>query len=144
MFIGEFNHKLDAKNRMALPAKFRDQLNDTVVITKGLDGCLSGYTMEKWNAILAKLVTLPSTNKQARTYVRALTSKACECSFDSQGRIQLPAYLTKEAHLTKDVIVVGVGDRIEIWDAETWNNYDAKAQEEFDEVAETVTEYLLP
>lgn len=144
MFIGEFKHKLDTKNRMTLPAKFRDQIGESFVITKGLDGCLSAYTVEKWNAILAKLITLPSTNKQARTYVRALTSKACECSFDNQGRIQIPAYLTKEANLTKDVMVVGVGDRIELWDADTWEKYDEQAQADFDEVAETVTEYLIP
>ena len=144
MFIGEYKHKLDAKNRMALPVKFREQIGDTFIMTKGLDGCLCGYTMEKWNAILAKLVTLPSTNKQARTYVRALTSKASECSFDSQGRIQIPTYLLKEANLTKEVMVVGVADRIELWDAATWENYDQQAQNEFDEIAETVTEYLVP
>ena len=97
--MGEFHHSLDAKGRIILPSRFRDELQDSVIVTRGLDGCLNVYTQEAWQAIYEKLLTLPTTNKDARTYVRMMTAKASECSFDSQGRILLPQNLIKDAEI---------------------------------------------
>lgn len=142
MFMGEYRHSLDSKNRLIIPAKFRLELGETFVVTKGLDGCLSIYTAEKWSGLIQRLVEIPSTKKEARQYIRSLTSKATECSLDSQGRIQLPAYLLKTADIQKACVVIGVADRIEIWPEEHWDNYDEEASESFESVAESLTEFL--
>lgn len=142
MFMGEYQHNLDSKNRLIVPAKFREGLGDSFVVTKGLDGCLSIYTLDKWSSMIQRLSEIPSTKKEARQYIRSITSKATECSLDSQGRIQLPAYLIKTAEITKECIVIGVADRVEIWSQERWDNYDEDASESFESVAESLTEFL--
>lgn len=142
MFIGEYRHSLDSKNRLIIPAKFRDGLGDSFIVTKGLDGCLTIYAPDKWDAMIQKLLQIPSTKKEARQYLRSLTSKATECSLDSQGRIQLPAYLLNAASIQKACVVVGVVDRIEIWPEEHYEDYDLQASESFDSVAESLTEFL--
>ena len=142
MFMGEYRHSLDAKNRMIIPAKFRDELGNTFVVTKGLDGCLTVYTSSQWTKIIEQLEKLPTTKKEARQYVRYLTSKASECELDGQGRIQLPQVLVAAADIKKICVVVGAADHVEIWSEERWNAYEEEAAESFESIAETLTEYL--
>ena len=142
MFMGEYRHSLDAKNRLIIPAKFRDELGTTFVVTKGLDGCLTIYTEEQWAVIVQQLEKLPSTKKEVRQYVRFLLSKATECVFDSQGRIQLPQVLIKAADIDRKCAVIGAADHIEIWSEEKWDAYDEEAGESFENVAESLTEFL--
>ena len=142
MFIGEYRHNLDSKNRIIIPVKFRDGLGETFIVNKGLDGCLAVYTEDKWMSMLNSLEKIPSTKREARLYMRALTSKAQECSLDNQGRIQLPPFLVQTAELNKNCVVIGAGDHVEIWPQETWDAYDEEASESFEAVAEALTEYL--
>ena len=102
MFMGEYAHNIDKKGRIIIPAKFREELGDTLIITRGLDGCLSIYTKEQWQLIYEQLMKLPSTKKDARMFVRMMTSKAAECEIDAQGRILIPSSLIKLADLTKE------------------------------------------
>ena len=142
MFIGQYRHNLDAKNRIIVPAKFRDGLGEVFVVTKGLDGCLSIYTDERWSEMIASLERIPATKKEARQYMRSLTSKAVECSLDNQGRIMLPQFLLATANIKKSCVVVGVADHVEIWPEEAWDSYDEEASESFETVAESLTEFL--
>ncbi len=142
MFMGEYRHSLDAKNRMIVPAKFREELGETFVVTKGLDGCLSVYTEAQWTEIAAQLAKLPATKREARQYIRHVMSKAQECTFDSQGRIQLPQVLIAEADIVKKCVVIGAADHVEIWAEEKWDAYDADADASFETVAESLTEFL--
>lgn len=142
MFIGQYRHNLDAKNRIIVPAKFRDGLGEAFVVTKGLDGCLSIYTADKWAEMIGRLERIPATKREARQYLRSLTSKAVECSLDNQGRIQLPQFLIATAAIRKGCVVVGVADHVEIWPEETWDSYDEEAAASFETVAESLTEFL--
>ncbi len=138
MFMGEYNHTIDAKGRLIVPAKFREALGDEFVVTKGLDGCLFVYSNSEWNAFEEKLRTLPLTNKNARQFTRFFLAGAAACEVDKQGRILLPQVLREFAKLEKDVVLVGVASRIEIWSKEVWeesvNTYDT----DMDEVAENM------
>lgn len=120
MFVGEYSHSLDTKGRLIIPAKFRESLGDVFMVTKGLDGCLSVYDMQGWKELEEKLQALPLTNANARKFTRFMLGGAIECEVDKQGRILLPVNLREFAHLSKDVALVGVGGRIEIWDKDTW------------------------
>lgn len=120
MFMSEYNHSIDAKGRLIVPAKFREQLGDSFVVTQGLDGCLFVYANEEWKRFEDKLRQLPLTNPAARKFSRFFLAGAVQCEVDRQGRILIPAKLRKAAGLTKDVILAGVGERIEIWDRERW------------------------
>jgi len=122
VFIGEYSHSIDAKGRLTVPAKFREQLGDNFVVTGGLDGCLFIYTMEDWKAFEEKIQALPLTNPNARKFSRFFLASANEGEFDKQGRVLIPQKLRDMAGLSKDVILAGVGSRIEIWNVETWNN----------------------
>ena len=136
MFVGEYNHSLDSKGRLIIPSRFRDALGDTFMVTKGLDGCLSIYDMEGWKNLEAKLQALPLTNANARKFTRFMLGGAIECEVDKQGRIFIPSNLREFAHLTKDVALVGVGGRIEIWDKETWAQ--VSAYDDMEEIAENM------
>jgi MraZ protein len=128
MFMGEYDHTIDSKGRLIVPAKFRDQLGDEFVVTKGLDGCLFIYDNTEWTKLEEKLTNLPLSNPNARKFSRHFLAGATLCEVDKQGRILLPSQLRKHAKLEKDVALVGVGARIEIWDKVTWdqmNEYDA-------------------
>ena len=116
MFMGEYSHTIDAKGRIIVPAKFRESLGDNFVVTKGLDNCLFVYTSEDWRKFEEKLRTLPLTNKDARKFTRFFLAGAAEMEIDKQGRILIPSVLREFAALEKDVVLVGVGSRIEIWD----------------------------
>jgi len=136
MFMGEYNHTVDAKGRLIVPSKFREQLGDEFVVTKGLDGCLFAYENTEWKALEEKLHALPLTNANARKFTRFMLGGATECEVDKQGRILLPANLREFAHLTKDVALVGVGNRIEIWEKEAWA--EANAYDDMEEIAENM------
>ncbi len=130
MFMGEYNHSLDTKGRLIIPSRYREALGDTFVLTKGLDGCLNIYDTEGWNALTEKLQALPITSANARKFTRFMLGGATECEVDKQGRILIPANLRAFAGLTRDVILVGVGGRIEIWDREAWEKTSACDDEE--------------
>lgn len=123
MFIGEYNHTIDTKGRLIVPAKLREELGDVFVVTKGLDGnCLSVYPMQEWKILENKLRSLPLNNPDARRLTRYLMAGAVSCELDKQGRILLPAVLREFAQLEKEVVLVGDMDRVEIWNKENWQN----------------------
>jgi len=140
--MGEFQHNLDTKGRIIIPAKFRDELGEEMVVTRWLDGCLAIYTMDKWMNLYEKLQTLPSTKREARRFTHMIMAKASECTLDSQGRIRVPAPLIKEANLEKECVVIGVSDHVEIWDKDRWNEYYEVASESFEDIAESLTEFF--
>ena len=121
MFMSEYNHTVDAKGRLIMPSKFRDALGEEFVVSKGMDGCLFVYANEDWNAFEQKLTSLPLINKEARQFARFFLAGAAQVELDKQGRILLPAALREFAGLDKDVVLVGVGSRIEIWSKEKWD-----------------------
>ncbi|MEG0314338.1 MAG: division/cell wall cluster transcriptional repressor MraZ [Erysipelotrichaceae bacterium] len=141
MFIGEYAHSIDKKGRMIVPAKFREQLGATIIVTKGLDHCLAIYTLSEWDKMYQKLITLPSNKKEVRMFVRMLTSKAAECEIDAQGRILIPAPLIKEAGLEKDCIITGNLSKVEVWSKECWDEYNEQSSEEFEKAAESIEDY---
>lgn len=127
MFMGEFNHNIDAKGRLIIPSRFREELGENSVLTRGMDGCLFIYPQEAWKAFEEKLASLPLTSKDARTFTRFFVSGATPCELDRQGRILVPSTLREYAGLEKDVILAGNLDRIEIWSKSRWeksNNYE--------------------
>ena len=142
MFIGEYQHNLDAKGRIIIPSRFRDELNTSFILTRGLDGCLTIYSLEQWEKMFVEINKLPTTKKAARQYVRMLTSTATECVLDNQGRIQIPSFLSKPVNIQKECVVIGANDHIEIWDKATWNNYYLEASENFEDVAENLSDLL--
>lgn len=138
MFMGEYHHTIDAKGRMIVPAKFREELGETFVITRGLDQCLFGYPMSEWKMIEEKLKALPLTKKDARAFTRFFFSGAVECELDKQGRINLAAPLLQYAKLEKECVVIGVSNRIELWDKAIWDTYVAEQEDSFAEIAENM------
>ena len=140
MFMGEYEHSLDAKGRLFLPAKFREQLGERFVITKGLDNCLFVYTRQEWKLLEEKLHKLPLAKKEARAFVRFFFSGATEAEPDKQGRVLLPQSLRTHAALEKDVIVVGVASRIELWDKAKWEAYTAASDEAVADIAEELAD----
>ena len=143
MFMGEYSHNIDAKGRMIVPSKFREQLGDEFVVTKGLDGCLFVYPNEEWQNIEEKFRNVPLTSKDARKFSRFFFAGATTCEVDKQGRILIPSVLREFASLQKDVVFVGVGSRIEIWSKESWNNSISNYDDNMDEVAENMAELGL-
>ncbi|MBP3477222.1 MAG: division/cell wall cluster transcriptional repressor MraZ [Lachnospiraceae bacterium] len=141
MFMGEYNHTIDAKGRLIVPSKFRETLGDTFVVTKGLDGCLFVYDNEEWGIFEEKLKSLPITNKEARQFVRFFLAGAAEVEVDKQGRILVPNVLREFAELNKDVVLIGVASRIEIWSKERFDGM--AAYEDMDEIAEHMAELGL-
>ncbi|NMA84207.1 MAG: division/cell wall cluster transcriptional repressor MraZ [Epulopiscium sp.] len=130
MFMGEYNHSIDPKGRFIVPAKFREQLGERFIVTKGLDGCLFVYPLEEWNLFEQKLKTLPLTSRDARKFTRFFFAGAVECEVDKQGRILLPSNLREYAELSKEAILIGVSTRVEIWSKETWDAYNQ--EDDFD------------
>lgn len=140
MLLGEYNHTLDTKGRLAMPAKLRESLGNKFMITKGLDGCLFVYDQEQWQLLEKKLAALPMSRKTARDFTRFLFGGACEAECDKQGRVLLPANLRQHASLEKDAVIVGVGNRAEIWDAQRWDEYNSANEEDMNELAEQLAE----
>ena len=141
MFMGEYNHTIDAKGRLIVPSKFRETLGDTFVVTKGLDGCLFVYDNQEWNAFEEKLKSLPITNKEARQFARFFLAGAAEVEVDKQGRILVPNILREFAQINKEVVLIGVASRIEIWSKERFEGITAF--EDMDEIAEHMAELGL-
>lgn len=141
MFMGEYNHTVDTKGRLIVPSKFRELLGDEFVVTKGLDGCLFVYPNEEWQNIEEKFRNVPLTTKDARKFSRFFFAGAASCEVDKQGRILIPTVLREFAELQKDVVSVGVLNRIEIWSKERW--IGANTYEDMDEVAEHMAELGL-
>ena len=140
MFIGEYKHNMDAKGRIAVPAKFRDELKEGAVVTKGLDNCLFLYSREAWNKLADKLANLPVSQSKARAFSRLMLAGAMDLEFDSQGRITLPEYLRKFANLDKKTIIAGLYDRLELWNEEDWGKYKESVEKESSEIAEALGE----
>ncbi|NLI13884.1 division/cell wall cluster transcriptional repressor MraZ [Pelotomaculum propionicicum] len=143
MFMGEYQHNIDPKGRLFIPARFREGLGDSFVITKGLDGCLFAYPQPEWDALEQKLKSLPFTKGDARAFVRFFFSGAAICEADKQGRILIPGNLREFAHLEKDVVVIGVSSRVEIWAKRQWDEYNARAAESYEEIAEKIVDFDL-
>lgn len=139
MFIGEYQHALDLKNRMIVPSKLREELGNKFVITKGLDGCLYAYPLTEWKILEEKLKTLPLANKDARAFVRFFFAGACEVEMDKQGRGLIPQNLKEYAGIEKDIVSIGVLTRVEIWSKEKWENYN-DSNMDFDSIAEKMSD----
>lgn len=122
MLMGEYRHNLDDKKRLTIPSKYREELGDKFVVTRGLDGCLFVYSFTEWDKIVNKLKTLPFTKKDARTLTRFLMSAASICEIDKQGRINLVNSLISYAEIKKECVIIGVNDRLEIWASEKYDN----------------------
>ena len=138
MLIGEYSHTIDTKGRMIVPAKFRTELGERFIVTKGFDGCLYGYSLEEWKSIEEKIKTLPLiTGKDARNFTRFFFSSAIECELDSQGRILITQNLREHAELLKEVVVIGVSTRIEIWSKQKWEAYNE--DQDSDDIAEKMS-----
>jgi len=138
LIIGEYEHSLDAKSRLIMPAKLREDIGEKFIITKGLDGCLFGFSKQEWENFEDKLKTLPLTNKNARDFVRFFLSGAIEEELDKQGRFLIPANLKEYANLDKEIVITGVGTRIEIWDKNKWKNYNSEENLSADQIAENM------
>lgn len=136
--MGEYQHSVDAKGRLIIPSKFREELGSTFVITRGLDNCLFGYPMDEWRKLEEKLKQLPMTKKDARAFARFFFSGATEVEIDKQGRINIPTPLSTYAKLEKECIVLGVSSKIEIWAKEAWESYFNEAEESFNDIAENL------
>ena len=137
MLIGEYEHSVDAKGRLIMPSKLKQDLGESSIVTKGLDSCLFVFSLTEWSNFEEKLKTLPLTNKNARDFVRFFLSGATECELDKQGRFLISANLRQYASLEKDVVIIGVGTRLEIWNKETWEKCDENISA--DEIAENMT-----
>ncbi len=140
MLIGEYQHTVDSKGRIIIPSKFRDDLGDEFVITKGLDSCLFIYAQDEWKRVEDKLKTLPLTNRDARAFIRFFFSGASECNLDKQGRILIPSNLREHSKLDKEAVIIGVSTRLEIWSKEQWNAYTDEDNLSYDSIAEKMAE----
>ncbi len=137
LLIGEYEHSIDTKGRIIMPAKLRNDMGEKFIVTKGLDGCLFAFSQNEWLNFETKLKTLPLADKNARNFVRFFLSGATECEIDKQGRFLIPNNLRTAANLEKEAVIIGVGTRLEIWDKQTWQNCDENISAE--EIAENMT-----
>ncbi len=140
MFIGEYEYKIDKKNRLAIPVKFRDKLKKGMVATRGIDTCLSIYTKESWEKLVKKLRDLPISKSKNRAFNRLMLAGAMDRELDSQGRITLPDFLIKYANLNKNTIIAGLYDRLEIWDKQIWEEYKKRSEASSSDIAEALDE----
>jgi MraZ protein len=128
MLIGQYQHTIDSKKRLALPSKFRGELGDKIVITRGIENCLVVYTIKEWQAVAEKLSNLPISQMEARSFSRIILAGAMEASLDKLGRILIPDYLKEYADFKKNVVICGLSNRLEVWDEEKWETYKKKAE----------------
>ena len=138
MFTGEYTHSLDAKGRVIMPAKFREELGESFMLTMGFDGCICVYSNEEWMKFVEKLSNLPELKREARQTLRHFVAKAVQCEVDKQGRILVPQKLREYAGLTKDIVFLGVISKIEIWSKERWEENDV---DDMDEIAEKLASF---
>lgn len=143
MFRGEFCHTLDKKGRIILPVKFRGMLEDGLVIAMGLDECLWIYSRTEWEQREDEIRRLPQTSEDARRYSRMVVGRSEDGVLDKQGRISIPEHLRKYAGLTKEIVIIGVIDRLEIWDKQKWDSYSRETNEDYPRIAERLTDRFL-
>ena len=141
MFMGEYNHTIDAKGRLIIPSKFREALGSEFVLTKGLDGCLFVFPMKEWEAFEEKLRSLPLIDKNARKFSRFFLAGASTCELDKQGRILVPGTLREFAQMDKEIVLTGMLDRIEVWSKEQW--LENNAYDDMDDIAQSMQELGL-
>ncbi|HIR49055.1 MAG TPA: division/cell wall cluster transcriptional repressor MraZ [Candidatus Faecimonas gallistercoris] len=138
MFMGEYHHSIDDKGRLIIPAKFRTELGDKFIITRGIENCLFVYPEERWEQIVHKLESLPFTKKDARNFTRFFLSGATVAEFDKQGRINITSPLINYASIKKDCVIIGTGDRLEIWSKDAWDNFFDSASINMSDIAENL------
>ena len=138
MFIGEYHHTIDEKGRIIIPAKFREELGNSFIITRGIDNCLFIYSVDSWNKICDKLNSLPFTKKDARNFMRFFLSGATSVELDKQGRVNVTSPLIDYANLSKDCVVIGTGDRLEIWSKSSWDLYFNSTKDSMSDIAENL------
>lgn len=143
MFMGEYRHTIDAKGRLIVPSRFREELGDCFVITRGLDSCLFVYPQREWVLIERKLKALPFTKADARAFMRFFFSGAVEVEQDRQGRVLIPSNLRDYAGIKRDVVVIGVSNRVEVWSQENWEEYTDESRLSFEQVAEKMVDFDL-
>ena len=140
MFMGEYHHNIDEKGRIVIPGKFRENASNKLIITRGIEKCLYLYTEEEWNKIVDKLNRLPFTKKDARTFIRSFFAGATSSEFDRSGRINITSALVNYADLTKECVIIGVNDRIEIWDKSSYDKFLNENASKLEEIAENLFE----
>jgi len=140
VFLGEYQHSVDGKGRVVMPAKFRDRLENGLVVTKGQERCLYVFPLDRWEEEVAKVNRLPRTNRQNRNYARSFFGAASDQQIDKQGRVQIPQALRTYGDLEKDVVVVGVADRVEIWNAAAWVALSDEADQFYADIQEALSE----
>ncbi len=140
MLLGEYRHNVDVKGRVSVPSKFRGDLGQSFVVTKGLDNCLFMYSKNEWETFENKLKQLPLTNQDARSFMRFFFAGATECEVDKQGRINIPQNLRDYANIKKDVVIVGVATRAEVWDLDNWNQYTTSDSLDVSKIASQMSE----
>ena len=140
MLLGEYHHNIDDKGRLVIPTKYREELGDEFIITRGIERCLYIYSKVEWEKLVGKLNTLPLTKKDARTFMRSFFSGATVCEFDKSGRINITSPLVSYAGLTKECVIIGVNDRLEIWSEEAFNKFMDDNQEQLEDIAEHLFE----
>jgi len=140
MLMGEYHHNIDDKNRLIIPSKYRNELGEKVIVTRGLDNCLFVYPISRWNEIASKLNELPFTKSDARKFNRFFLSGAVEAEFDKQGRINIAAPLVEFSKLNKECVIIGVSDRLEIWSQDEYVKFFAEHGDDMSEIAENLFE----
>ncbi len=138
MFIGEYHHSIDDKGRLIIPSKFRNELGEKFILTRGIENCLFAYSETNWTKIINKLETLPFTKKDARAFIRFFLSGATIAEFDKQGRINITSPLISYANINKECVIIGAGDKIEIWSEESWNDFFTSAKDKMSDIAENL------
>lgn len=138
MLMGEYHHNIDDKGRLTIPSKFRDDLGEKFVITRGLENCLFAYSLEDFQKIVAELQKIPFTKKDARQFMRFFLSGATTVEFDKQGRINISSPLISYAELKKECIIIGTGDRLEIWSSNNWNDFFDSTKDNMSDIAENL------
>lgn len=140
MLLGEYQHNLDSKGRVAIPAKFKEKLAAGAIITRGLDNCLFVFASKEWEILAQKLIALPLAQANSRAFMRLMLAGAADASLDNQGRILIPDYLRKYADLKKQVTIAGLYNRVELWDSLRWQEYKKKTEGASEEIAEKLGE----
>ncbi|MBS3899462.1 MAG: division/cell wall cluster transcriptional repressor MraZ [Dethiobacter sp.] len=143
MFMGEHQHAVDSKGRLIMPVKFREDLGESFIVTRGLESCLFVYPLREWHLLTEKLKALPFTRADARAFMRFFFSGAVNCELDKQGRILIPNNLREHAKLIKDVMVIGVSNRVEIWSQEVWDEYSEQTGLSYEDIAEKIIDLAL-
>lgn len=138
MFMGEFQHSIDEKGRLIVPAKFREGLGEKFIITRGLDNCLFVYPLSQWKVLEDKIKELPTSHADTRAFVRMFFSGAVEAEVDKQGRVVVPSHLREHARIERDVYVIGVSTKVEIWSKDSWESYASQAQQSYESIAEKI------